>query len=138
MEGGGELGMAVVMVSLDSRLFDRPVHPLDLAVGLGMLDLGEPVLDPVFVAAHFEHVGYKQPVSNRMIQCQSHSSPASAAKQSSGAQAVAESGGGMGYAKQYHVETYLREVLIPRTAPLSPHMILNFLAEKALNLPKSY
>jgi acyl-CoA dehydrogenase len=46
--------------------------------------------------------------------------------------------GGMGYAQEYHVERYLREVLIPRTAPISPHMILNFLAEKVLGLPKSY
>jgi acyl-CoA dehydrogenase len=46
--------------------------------------------------------------------------------------------GGMGYAQEYHVERYLREVLIPRTAPVSPHMILSFLAEKVLDLPKSY
>jgi acyl-CoA dehydrogenase len=46
--------------------------------------------------------------------------------------------GGMGYAQEYHVERYLRECLIPRTAPVSPHMILNFLAEKVLGLPKSY
>ncbi|MBC2650427.1 acyl-CoA dehydrogenase family protein [Novosphingobium aerophilum] len=46
--------------------------------------------------------------------------------------------GGMGYAQEYHVERYLRESLIPRTAPVSPHMILNFLAEKVLSLPKSY
>jgi len=46
--------------------------------------------------------------------------------------------GGMGYAQEYHVERYLRECLIPRTAPVSPHMILNFLAEKVLELPKSY
>ncbi len=46
--------------------------------------------------------------------------------------------GGMGYAQEYHVERYLREVLIPRTAPVSPHMILNFLAERVLELPKSY
>jgi acyl-CoA dehydrogenase len=46
--------------------------------------------------------------------------------------------GGMGYAQEYHVERLLREVLIPRTAPVSPHMILNFLAEKVLGLPKSY
>ncbi len=46
--------------------------------------------------------------------------------------------GGMGYAKEYHVERYLREVLIPRTAPISPHMILNFIAERVLDLPKSY
>lgn len=46
--------------------------------------------------------------------------------------------GGMGYAQEYHVERYLREVLIPRIAPVSPHMILNFIAEKVLGLPKSY
>jgi acyl-CoA dehydrogenase len=46
--------------------------------------------------------------------------------------------GGMGYAQEYHVERLLREVLIPRIAPVSPHMILNFLAEKVLGLPKSY
>ena len=46
--------------------------------------------------------------------------------------------GGMGYAQEYHVERYLREVLIPRTAPITPHMILNFLAERVLELPKSY
>jgi acyl-CoA dehydrogenase len=46
--------------------------------------------------------------------------------------------GGMGYAQEYHVERYLREILIPRTAPISPHMILNYLAEKVLELPKSY
>ena len=46
--------------------------------------------------------------------------------------------GGMGYAQEYHVERYLREVIIPRTAPITPHMILNFLAEKVLDLPKSY
>ena len=46
--------------------------------------------------------------------------------------------GGMGYAQEYHVERYLREVLIPRIAPVSPHMILSFLAEKVLDLPKSY
>ena len=46
--------------------------------------------------------------------------------------------GGMGYAAEYHVERYLRECLIPRIAPVSPHMILNFVAEKALGLPRSY
>jgi len=46
--------------------------------------------------------------------------------------------GGMGYAQEYHVERYLRESLIPRTAPVSPHMILSFLAEKVLELPRSY
>ncbi|GAC1617850.1 MAG: acyl-CoA dehydrogenase family protein [Candidatus Elarobacter sp.] len=46
--------------------------------------------------------------------------------------------GGMGYAKEYHVERYLREVFIPRIAPISPHMIMNYIAERVLDLPKSY
>jgi acyl-CoA dehydrogenase len=46
--------------------------------------------------------------------------------------------GGMGYAKEYDVERYLRESFIARIAPVTPHMILNFIAEKALGLPKSY
>lgn len=46
--------------------------------------------------------------------------------------------GGFGYAKEYHVERYLREVLIPRIAPISPQLILCFIAEKVLGLPKSY
>jgi acyl-CoA dehydrogenase len=46
--------------------------------------------------------------------------------------------GGMGYAKEFHVERYLRESLITRIAPVSPHMILNFIAEKVLGLPRSY
>lgn len=46
--------------------------------------------------------------------------------------------GGMGYAQEYHIERYLRESLIPRIAPVSPHMILNFLAENVLDLPRSY
>ena len=46
--------------------------------------------------------------------------------------------GGMGYAQEYHVERYLREVLIPRIAPVSPHQIMNFIAERVLDLPKSY
>ncbi len=46
--------------------------------------------------------------------------------------------GGMGYAKEYHVERYLRESWIPRLAPVSPQLILCFIAEKVLSLPKSY
>jgi acyl-CoA dehydrogenase len=46
--------------------------------------------------------------------------------------------GGFGYAKEFHVERYLREVMIPRIAPVSPQLILSFIAEKALGLPKSY
>lgn len=46
--------------------------------------------------------------------------------------------GGMGYAREFHVERLFREVLIARIAPVSREMILNFIAEKALGLPKSY
>jgi acyl-CoA dehydrogenase len=46
--------------------------------------------------------------------------------------------GGYGYAKEYHVERYLREIMITRIAPVSPQLILCFIAEKVLGLPKSY
>jgi len=46
--------------------------------------------------------------------------------------------GGMGYAKEFHVERLLREVLIARLAPISPQLILCHIAEKELGLPKSY
>ncbi len=46
--------------------------------------------------------------------------------------------GGFGYAKEYHVERYLRESLIPRIAPVSPQLALCFIAERVLGLPKSY
>jgi len=46
--------------------------------------------------------------------------------------------GGFGYAKEYQVERYLREVMIPRLAPVSPQLILCYIAEKVLGLPKSY
>ncbi len=46
--------------------------------------------------------------------------------------------GGMGYAKEYDVERYMREAMIARIAPVSREMILSFLGEKALGLPKSY
>jgi acyl-CoA dehydrogenase len=46
--------------------------------------------------------------------------------------------GGFGYAKEYHVERYLREIMIARIAPVSREMILSYIAEKVLSLPKSY
>jgi acyl-CoA dehydrogenase len=53
-------------------------------------------------------------------------------------QAAVMTHGGMGYAKEYHVERYLREVMIPRLAPVSPQLILCYIAEKVLGQPKSY
>jgi acyl-CoA dehydrogenase len=46
--------------------------------------------------------------------------------------------GGMGYAREYHVERYFREIQIARIAPVSPQMILSHIAERVLGLPKSY
>jgi acyl-CoA dehydrogenase len=46
--------------------------------------------------------------------------------------------GGMGYAQEYHVERYLREAQIARLAPVSPHLVLCYIAERVLGLPKSY
>tara|TARA_R110000824_G_scaffold118105_1_gene270288 strand:+ start:8244 stop:9413 length:1170 start_codon:yes stop_codon:yes gene_type:complete len=46
--------------------------------------------------------------------------------------------GGMGYAKEFHVERYLREIMIARIAPVSRELILSFIAERVLDLPKSY
>jgi acyl-CoA dehydrogenase len=46
--------------------------------------------------------------------------------------------GGMGYAQEYHVERYFRESLIPRLAPVSRELILSYIAERVLGLPKSY
>jgi acyl-CoA dehydrogenase len=46
--------------------------------------------------------------------------------------------GGMGYAREFHVERLWREVLITRIAPVSPQLILCYIAERVLGLPKSY
>ncbi|KAJ4301560.1 hypothetical protein N0V90_003653 [Kalmusia sp. IMI 367209] len=46
--------------------------------------------------------------------------------------------GGMGYAMEYDVERYFRECLVPRIAPVSREMILNYISEKVLELPRSY
>ena len=46
--------------------------------------------------------------------------------------------GGMGYAAEYHVERYFREMVATQLAPVSREMILCFIAERELGLPKSY
>lgn len=48
--------MAVVVVALDGRIFDCPVHPLDLPIRPGVLYLGKAVLDAIVAASHVEHV----------------------------------------------------------------------------------
>jgi acyl-CoA dehydrogenase len=46
--------------------------------------------------------------------------------------------GGYGYAQEYHLERLLRESLIPRIAPVSPQLVLCYIAERVLGLPRSY
>ena len=46
--------------------------------------------------------------------------------------------GGYGYAKEFHVERYFREIMIARIAPVSAELVLCYVAERALGLPKSY
>ncbi|WP_310539380.1 acyl-CoA dehydrogenase family protein [Phenylobacterium sp.] len=46
--------------------------------------------------------------------------------------------GGMGYAREFDVERYFREAMIARIAPISREMVLNYIAERVLGLPKSY
>ena len=46
--------------------------------------------------------------------------------------------GGFGYAKEYHVERLYREAALTRLAPITEQLILSFIAEKVLDLPKSY
>lgn len=46
--------------------------------------------------------------------------------------------GGLGYATEYHVERYWREARIQRLAPVSQEMTLNYIAQRALGLPRSY
>ncbi|KAG9256860.1 putative acyl-CoA dehydrogenase [Emericellopsis atlantica] len=46
--------------------------------------------------------------------------------------------GGMGYASEYDVERWFRECLVPRIAPVSREMILNYIGERVLSLPRSY
>ncbi|QHI97474.1 acyl-CoA dehydrogenase [Xylophilus rhododendri] len=46
--------------------------------------------------------------------------------------------GGMGYSKEFHVERYLREIMITRIAPVSAELILSHIAERVLGQPKSY
>ena len=46
--------------------------------------------------------------------------------------------GGMGYAKEFHVERYLREIMIPVIAPISQELIKSFISERVLGQEKSY
>ncbi len=46
--------------------------------------------------------------------------------------------GGMGYAQEYQVDRLFRESILTRIAPISEELVLSYLAERVLGLPKSY
>ena len=52
--------------------------------------------------------------------------------------AALQTHGGFGYAKEYHIERLWRESRLFRLAPISQEMVLNYLSEHVLGLPKSY
>ena len=54
------------------------------------------------------------------------------------ADAAVQTHGGFGYATEYHVERYWREARLTRIAPVPQEMVLNYLAEHVLGLPRSY
>ena len=54
------------------------------------------------------------------------------------ADAAMQTHGGFGYAREYHVERYWREARLMKLAPISQEMILNFISEHELGLPRSY
>ena len=54
------------------------------------------------------------------------------------ADAAVQTHGGFGYAREYHVERYWREARVMRLAPISQEMVLNYVAEHDLNLPRAY
>ncbi|MBE9375909.1 acyl-CoA/acyl-ACP dehydrogenase [Saccharopolyspora sp. HNM0983] len=54
------------------------------------------------------------------------------------ADAAVQTHGGMGYAREYHVERYFREARLMRLAPISQEMVLNYVSQHVLGLPRSY
>jgi len=54
------------------------------------------------------------------------------------ADAALQTHGGFGYAREYHVERYWREARLMKLAPISQEMVLNFVSEHVLGLPRSY
>ena len=52
-----ELFVLVVVIALHSCFFDCSVHAFDLAVGPGMFDFGQPVINAIFLTAHIKHMG---------------------------------------------------------------------------------
>jgi acyl-CoA dehydrogenase len=53
-------------------------------------------------------------------------------------EACMQTHGGFAYAREYDVERKWREARVQRTAPISTNLILSYLAEHVLGLPRSY
>ena len=49
-----------------------------------------------------------------------------------------ETFGGFGFSKEYHIERKFRETRLYQTAPVSRNLILSYIAEHVLKLPRSY
>lgn len=54
------------------------------------------------------------------------------------ADAALSAHGGYGYSQEYHIERYFREARLMRIAPISQEMVLNYMSEHVLGLPRSY
>ncbi|MBV8654007.1 MAG: acyl-CoA/acyl-ACP dehydrogenase, partial [Alphaproteobacteria bacterium] len=54
------------------------------------------------------------------------------------AEACMQTHGGFGFAEEYDVERKFREARLFQTAPISTNLILAYLAEHVLGLPRSY
>ena len=54
------------------------------------------------------------------------------------AEACMQTHGGFGYAREYHVERRWREARISRIAPISTNLVLAYVAEHVLGMPRSY
>jgi hypothetical protein len=67
--GFEELGVRAVMVALNGRLFEGPLHPLDLVVDPRRIGLGQPVLDVVGIAKHVEHMDPPARCGSKAVFC---------------------------------------------------------------------
>jgi alkylation response protein AidB-like acyl-CoA dehydrogenase len=54
------------------------------------------------------------------------------------ANACIQTHGGFGFAEEYDVERKFRETRLYQVAPISTNLILSYLAEHVLGLPRSY
>jgi alkylation response protein AidB-like acyl-CoA dehydrogenase len=123
-----------VQYAKDRVVFDRPIgqnqaiaHPL--AMAWAKLETAELIC--LKAAWLFDH--------GRPCGAESNTAKLLAAEAGFEACDVAvQTHGGYGYAKEFHVERLWREVRLYKIAPVSQQMVLNYLSEHVLQLPKSY